>query len=131
MFFGLKIVARCRRARSVVAGITALFVLACQSGALADIRYSATAAPEGAPAIASCHHAAPDGSGPAHEARCQAKFPSYQPAEVEFQDVTALPAVALAPEPTAADAAASPIAALHPVRVEAPPLPILHCRLRN
>ena len=111
--------------------MTAALVLACQGMALADTRIPAAAAVTDTPAVESCHRVAPEDNSAPHDWRCQAKYPSYTPAGIEFPDVTASPAIIVDGGIFRAVTTAAALADPRLARIEAPPLSILHCCLRN
>lgn len=120
-----------RRLRRWVAVVAGALVVACQGLALADIRLPGSAHPGAAPAVAPCHQGMPDGGADPHEGRCQTKYPSYNTSPPQLPDATPLPAFAVGIELFRVEARAMPAADPRRARIEAPPLTILHCCLRN
>lgn len=123
-----------KSSRRLVAGVTALLLVACQSLAVARAGGLGSAESGAGAAMISCHN---PGEGPgntedtARQASCQSKYTSPSPPGFTILDLTDLPAftvsvVRLPVVPAFLQAAASQLE-----RIEPPPLLILHCCLRN
>lgn len=120
-----------RSHRRLVANFAAVLLLACQSAALAHaccVPHLQPAATEQAP----CHDAAQDAAGAGGETvegRCQKA--SASPSGLTILAADQLPAITLHHDRVAAVAAPAVRAGTPLLRVEPPPIAILHCCLRN
>ncbi len=123
-----------KAARRIVAGLTAVLVLLCQSSALAHACAGSAAQPAAATAHPPCHHDAGgnDAQGPAHDdhpSQCLSQATSSSPALPEIPLLAGLPALVI--RAAALQIGETGLAVSEPplVRGEPPPLTILHCCL--
>lgn len=122
-----------KAARRIVAGITAVVVLLCQSSALAHACASSAAQPAAAVAHSPCHDAdGTDGKSPAHDAhpsQCLSQATSSSPALPDIPRLAGVPALVMRAAALRIGEAGLPVSESPPLRGEPPPLTILHCRL--
>jgi hypothetical protein len=125
-----------RSSRSVVALVTAVLLLLCQTAFAAQACAHSFAPAIADAASAPCHETPSDAGMPAKQAPavatgCEAAKAVADPAKLTVFAVTDLPAVLL----TYYESAAPTIASVAPQTAQAvcysPPLSILHCRLLN
>jgi hypothetical protein len=113
--------------RRFVAGTAAVLFLACQGMAAAD-------APSGAAATTTpCHDAGGDtdkNAGGGCPASCQFQNTSSAPSKVVYSTIDR-PAITVSFDDFAAAVNSAPPVAPRLARIEAPPLRVLHCCLRN
>lgn len=122
-----------KAARRIVAGLTAVVVMLCQSSALAHA-CAGNAAPAAATAAQPpCHSAGGnDAQEPAHDhhpAQCLSQAASSSPALPEIPPLAGLPALGVPAALLRTDGPGLAVSDPPPVRGEPPPLTILHCRL--
>jgi len=121
--------------RRIVAAITAVLMLLCQSTALAHTCAASVAQPAASVAHPPCH----DSSGnepqsPAsdvHAAPCLSQATSSSPTLPDIPPLVSLAALVVPATPPAIVEAGLPISDLPLLRGEPPPLRTLHCCLRN
>ena len=124
-----------KAARRIVAGITAVVVLLCQSTALAQACAGSSAQPAAAMAQPPCHdEGGNDARGPAHDAhpsQCLSQATSSSPALPDIPLLAGLPALVMISTALRIGETGLPVSEPPPLRGEPPPLTILHCCLRN
>jgi hypothetical protein len=121
--------------RRILAGISAVVVVLCQSAALAHACAGSAAQPAPAAAHAPCHDAGENNlPGPAHDAhpaQCLSQATASSPALPDVPLLAGLPALVIRAAVVRITEAGLTVSALPPVQGEPPPLAILHCCLRN
>ena len=123
-----------RSARRLLAGIAGGFLLLCQTAMAVQACGLAPAAAGEVAAGEPCHGADPQsGDAPGHalQQSCSSGFTSAGFAKLDVPQVADLPMLVLHPASLPAPAHGEVIAVAIPARAESPPLPILHCCLRN
>ena len=121
--------------RRIVAGITAVVLLLCQSTALAHVCAASVAQPAASVTHLPCHDSGGnDAQGTAndfHAAPCLSQATSSSPAFPDISPLANLPALVVPASPPAIVGAGLPLSNPPLLRGEPPPLRTLYCCLRN
>lgn len=123
-----------RSAKRVVAGIAGVFLLLCQTAALAQACAPAPAVAGESTLIAPCHDAAlqsGDIAGHAQQHACPAQHASAGVTKIDTAQAVDLTVMEVQPRWLPVPAQDNWTALAPPARAESPPLIILHCCLRN
>lgn len=121
--------------RRFVAGVAAVLFLGCQGMAVVYAHSTGASGSSAGTARGSCHAADQDtdkktDSG-VHQAQCQYQHTSSSPSGAYIFAAADLPAITVRIDRVVAAADSVPTAESPLLRVEPPPLAILHCCLRN
>ena len=118
-----------RSLRRLVAGTVAVLFLACQSAALAQACVTYAPQPEAAGAQLPCHSAGGDGAGGPGQNHCENAAASAS--GFSIYGLADLPAITARLDRIVAVAGLAAPVEPPLLRIESPPLSILHCCLRN